>query len=197
MANLEGTKTLQNLMNSFAGESQARNRYNMYANIARKDGYQQIANIFEETAENERVHAKTFYKFIVKTLSLAEPKMFNVQADYPVSLGDTLQNLKAAAAGENEEHTKLYPEAADTADEEGFPEIAQKFRSIAKVELAHDKRYTKLAENIEKGSVFKKENTVTWKCLKCGYVHEGDSAPEKCPSCDHPQAYFEVQNQNY
>lgn len=197
MKSLNGTKTLQNLINTFAGESQARNRYAMYAKAAQKEGFQQISLIFNETADNERVHAKTFYNFIANDASLKQPMMLNVNAIYPVAFSSTLDNLKAAAAGENEEHTKLYPEAADIAAEEGFPEIALKYRAIAKAEVGHEQRYLKLAKNIEDKKVFVKNGKVYWQCLECGYIHEGLSAPEICPSCRHPQAYFQLKLENF
>ncbi len=196
--NLKGTKTEKNLIASFAGESQARNRYTYYASAAKKDGYKQIEAIFQETADNEKEHAKRFFKLLVDGLgACSKPSTAKVEAEYPVELGNTLDNLKAAAAGENEEHTKLYPGAAKTADEEGFPEIAHQFRKIAEVEIAHEKRYLKLAANIENGRVFKKEKTVKWKCRNCGYIHEGTEALEKCPTCLHPKDYFELQCENY
>ncbi len=194
---LEGTKTLENLMKAFAGESQARNRYSMYASVASKEGYRQIEALFLETADNERIHAKTFYKQIVAGMGADEAVIVNVNADYPVQLGNTLQNLKAAAAGENEEYTELYPAFADVADAEGFPVIATLFRNIAKVEWAHEQRYLKLADNVEKGTVFKKDQPTRWKCTKCGYIHEGMEAPKVCPACAHPQAYFELLGENY
>lgn len=192
----KNSKTMHNLMNSFAGESQARNRYTYFAGIARKAGYEQIAWIFDETADNEKVHAKIFFKHLVNYLG-EEPTIVDVQASYPVVLGDTLVNLKSAVAGENEEWTLLYPNAAKIADEEGFPEIAESFRQIAKVEKEHEERYEALVSNISGGSVFKKETTVKWRCRKCGRVIESDTAPQKCPTCQHPQAYFEVCAENY
>ena len=197
MANLKGTETEKNLIASFAGESQARNRYTYYASAAKKEGYMQIEAILQETADNEKEHAKRFFKILVKELGAQEPAASKVEADYPVSLGNTLQNLKSAAAGENEEHTKLYPQAAKTADEEGFPEIAKQFREIAEVEVAHEKRYLKLAANIESGTVFKKSGKVLWKCRNCGYIYEGTEAPNECPACLHPQAYYELLCENY
>jgi len=197
---LKGTKTLQNLVKSFAGESQARGRYTMYASIAKKEGYKQIEAIFLETAENEKEHAKRFYKPIVENLGLTNvTEMVKIEAEYPVQLGTTLDNLKAAAAGENEEHTLLYPEFAKIAEEEGFPEIAIRFRKIAEVEEAHEKRFKKLAENIEKNQVFEKlgNSETRWKCRNCGYIHTGEKAPEMCPACAHPQAHFEVLAENY
>ncbi|AEI15485.1 Rubrerythrin [Flexistipes sinusarabici DSM 4947] len=194
---LKGTKTLENLMKAFAGESQARNRYTYFADIAKKEGYRQIEAIFLETAENEREHAKRFYKHVTDNLGLEEPIPVEITADYPASLGNTYQNLKAAAAGENEEHSDLYPTFAKVADEEGFPEIAHQFRKIAEVEVAHEKRYLKLAENVDNGKVFKKEKKTLWKCRNCGYIHEGDEAPETCPACAHPIEHFELLAENY
>jgi len=194
---LKGTKTLENLMKAFAGESQARNRYTYFAGIAKKEGYKQIEAIFLETAENEKEHAKRFYKHITDKLGLEEPIPVEITADYPVSLGSTYQNLKAAAAGENEEHSDLYPTFAKVAEEEGFPEIAHQFKKIAEVEVAHEKRYLKLAENVDNGKVFKKEKKTLWKCRNCGYIHEGDEAPEMCPACAHPVDHFELLAENY
>jgi len=194
---LKGTKTLGNLMKAFAGESQARNRYSMYASVAGKEGYKQIEALFLETGDNERIHGKNFYKEMVAGMGADEAVIVNVDADYPVQLGTTLQNLKAAAAGENEEYTELYPTFGDVAEEEGFPVIAALFRNIAKVEWAHEQRYLKLAANIEAGKVFKKDQPTRRKCTKCGYIHEGPEAPKVCPACAHPQAYFEVMAENY
>ncbi|KAA0259244.1 rubrerythrin family protein [Deferribacter autotrophicus] len=194
---LEGTKTLENLMKSFAGESQARNRYTFYASIARKEGYRQIEAFFIETADNEREHGKRFYKHVIENLNLTEPLMVDISASYPAQLGNTYQNLMAAAAGEHEEFVKLYPEFAEIADEEGFPEIAHQFRMIAEVEKWHEKRFLKLAENIEKNRVFKRDTKVYWKCRNCGYIHEGFEAPVACPACAHPQEHFELFVENY
>ena len=191
MSELKGSKTEHNLLASFAGESQARNRYPYFASVAKKEGYEQIAAIFQETADNEKEHAKRFFKFL-------EGGAVEITATYPAGvIGTTLENLKAAAAGENEEHTVLYPGAADIADEEGFPMIATCFRMIAKVEVEHENRYNKLIANIENGEVFKKGEKTRWKCRNCGYVHESDSAPLKCPTCLHPQSYFELKEVNY
>lgn len=191
MAGLKGTKTEKNLLASFAGESQARNRYTYFSRVADKEGYKQIANIFMETAENEKEHAKRFFKFL-------EGGMVEITASYPAGvIGNTLENLKAAAEGEHEEWTILYKEAADIADEEGFSEIAHVFRNIAKVEEKHEARYRKLAANIEQGKVFKKDAPVRWKCNNCGYIHEGQESPDKCPACAHPQKYFEVFIETY
>ncbi len=197
MNNLKGTKTAENLLKAFAGESQARNRYTYYAAVARKGGYRQIEAIFIETAENEREHAKVFYKHLLKGLADELPAVVEINAAYPVAQGDTLTNLKAAAAGENEEWTVLYSGFAETADTEGFPEVADSFRNIAMVEERHEARYLKLAKNIEEGHVFSKDEPVRWKCGNCGYIHEGESAPECCPACNHPQAHFEVFVETY
>lgn len=188
------SKTMQNLMNSFAGESQARNRYTYFAGIAKKAGYEQIASIFQDTADNEKEHAKIFYKHLARYLGEA---MLHVDAKFPVVFGDTLMHLKSAIAGENEEWTKLYPEGAAIADEEGFPEIAESFRQIAHAEKEHERRYEALKQNIASGKVFKKDETIKWRCRNCGRVIEASAAPEKCPTCDHPQAYFEVMAENY
>ncbi|MBF0493504.1 MAG: rubrerythrin family protein [Candidatus Omnitrophica bacterium] len=191
MACLKGSKTEKNLLAAFAGESQARNRYTYFASIAKKAGYEQIAAIFLDTAENEKEHAKRYFKFL-------EGGMVEIQAKYPAGvLGETVENLKGAAAGEHEEWTKLYKEAGDVAEAEGFKDVAVAFRSISKVEEQHEKRYRKLIENLEKSKVFKKDVPVKWKCRNCGFVHEGKEAVEKCPACLHPQAFFEVLGENY
>jgi len=194
MSTLKGTKTAENLLKAFAGESQARNRYTYYASAAKKEGYVQISNIFTETADNEKEHAKVFFKLLNESLN---GEGVEITAGYPVALGDTKANLKSAAQGENEEWSQLYPEFADVAEKEGFPAIATTFRNIAKVELKHEARYLKLLQNIENGYVFKKESSVLWKCNNCGYIHEGNSAPELCPACAHPQAHFEVFVETY
>lgn len=191
MATLKGTRTEQNLLKAFAGESQARMRYDYFAKVAKKEGLEQVAGIFEETSLNEKEHAKRFFKFL-------EGGMVEITAMYPAGkIGTTMENLKAAAEGENEEWTKLYPEFAKIAEEEGFKEVADAFTNIAKVEKAHEARYLKLYENLENGKVFVKDNKIIWKCRNCGYLHEGDKALEKCPSCLHPQAYFEIWTENY
>ena len=191
MASVKGTNTEKNLLASFAGESQARNRYTYFASVAKKEGYKQIEALFIETADNEKEHAKRFFKFL-------EGGELEIQASYPAGvIGGTLENLKAAADGENLEWTKLYKEAADTAREEGFKDVAATFDNIAKVEAQHEKRYRKLAKNIEDGKVFKKDEPVKWKCRNCGYVHEGAEAVEECPACKHPKAYFELLCENY
>lgn len=191
MANLKGTQTEKNLLKSFAGESQARSRYTMFASKAKKEGFVQISNMFLETAENELEHAKRFFKFL-------EGGDVEITATYPAGVvGTTLENLKAAAAGENEEYTELYPHFAKVAKEEGFEEIATAFKMIATVEKAHEERYLKLAENIEKDLVFKKEAGSVWKCNNCGYIHSGKEAPAQCPACLHAQSYFELKSMNY
>ena len=191
MKSIKGSKTEKNLLASFAGESQARNRYSFFASAAKKEGYEQISAIFAETADNEKEHAKRFFKFL-------EGGMVEVTASFPAGvIGKTLQNLQAAAAGEHEEHTVLYPQAADSADQEGFPEVAVVFREIAEVEEEHEKRYLALANNIKEGKVFKRSAPVSWKCRNCGYVHHGTEAPEVCPACAHPQAYYELLCTNY
>lgn len=197
MNSLKGTKTAENLLKAFAGESQARNRYTFYASVADKEGFKQIKNIFIETADNEKEHAKRFYKLLLEGLAGELPAMIEINAGYPVAQGTTVENLQAAAGGENEEWTELYPAFAKVAEEEGFPEVASAFKMIATVEAKHENRYKKLAENIQNGKVFKKDEKVVWKCGNCGYIHEGNGAPEKCPACIHPQAYFEVFVETY
>ena len=191
MASIKGTKTEQNLLKAFAGESQARNRYQMFASKAAKEGFHQIAKIFEETADNERIHAKRFFSFL-------EGGPVEITATYPAGIvGTTHENLLAAADGEHEEYTELYPEFAKIAKEEGFSEVAAAFTLIAKVETEHEERYRKLAQNIIDEKVFSKDEKVRWKCDKCGYIHESDEAPEICPACKHPKGYFEVESTNY
>lgn len=191
MSSLKGTKTEKNLLASFAGESQARNRYTYFASAAKKEGYVQMSNIFQETADNEKEHAKRFFK-------LLGGGALEITAAYPAGvIGTTVQNLTASADGENEEWTKLYPEAENTAREEGFPEIADQFKHIAAVEKQHEKRYRGLLDNIENGTVFKKDKVVKWKCSNCGYIYEGAEAPEVCPACAHPQAYYELSCENW
>lgn len=187
---VKGTKTEHNLMAAFAGESQARNRYTYYAGVAKKEGYEQIAALFTETADNEKEHAKRFFKFLDGT-------PVEITATYPSMFGDTITNLKAAAMGENEEWTELYPHFADVAEQEGFKEIAVVFRKIAEVEKRHERRYLNLLQNIEQQKVFKKDSTTEWKCRNCGYIHENSSAPEQCPACAHPKSFFELHCENY
>lgn len=188
---LSGTMTEKNLLKSFAGESQARNRYTYFASVAKKAGFEQISAIFLETADNEKEHAKIFFKYL-------EGGPVTIEATYPAGkIADTKENLLAAANGEKEEWGKLYPEFEKTARKEGFNEIADSFKEIAEVEEQHEKRYRKLLENVKSGKVFKKDKIVKWKCRNCGYVHEGKEAPDCCPACKHPQAYYEVLEENY
>jgi rubrerythrin len=179
MAEIKGTKTEKNLNAAFAGESQARVKYQFYASKAKKEGYEQISAIFQETSDNEKEHAKIWYKLLHD------------------GVADTMTNLKDAAAGENYEYTDMYKKFAEDAREEGFNEIAELFEKVGEIEKHHEERYLKLVENIEKGMVFKGDGVTVWKCRNCGYIHIGDSAPEKCPVCDHPQSYFEIQAENY
>ncbi len=191
MASVKGTQTEKNLLTAFSGESQARNRYTYFAGKAKKDGYVQMAHIFEETADQEKEHAKRLFKFL-------EGGEVEITGAFPAGvIGPTLDNLKSAAEGENYEHTTMYPEFARTAREEGFEDIALVFENIAVAEKQHEKRYNDLAANIEAGRVFKREEKVTWRCRNCGYLHEGLEAPEVCPACAHPQAHFELLGENY
>jgi rubrerythrin len=191
MASLKGTKTEQNLLKAFAGESQARMRYVYFASKAKKDGLEQIASIFSETAANEEEHAKRFFKFL-------EGGELAITASFPAGIiGETLDNLKAAADGENEEWTKAYPEFAKIAEEEGFTEVADTFKMIAKAESGHENRYRKLWKNLSEGKVFKKDGKVVWRCRNCGFLHEAQEAPQKCPACLHPQSYFELSAENF
>ncbi|MFQ6083640.1 MAG: rubrerythrin [Candidatus Aminicenantia bacterium] len=188
---LKGSQTEKNLLTAFTGESQARNRYTYFASKARKEGFEQIAAIFVETAENEKEHAEREFKFL-------QGGEVEIQASFPAGvIGTTAENLKAAAAGENYEHTQMYPEFASIAREEGFEEIAKVFEAIAVAEKQHEKRYLALLKNVEEGKVFKKDKPVKWKCRECGYIHEGLEAPEKCPSCGHSQSYYELLVENY
>jgi rubrerythrin len=198
MSSLAGTKTLVNLMKAFAGESQARNRYTYFASIAKKEGFNQIEAIFLETAENEKEHAKVYYKAIVNGMGGANEAIpIEITATYPVAYGSTFENLIAAAAGEHEEWSDIYKNFADIAEQEGFKDVAASFRMISRVENHHEDRYLKLAENIKLGEVFSKEASTAWKCENCGYIHTGKDAPELCPACKHPQAYFEVLCDNF
>lgn len=191
MGNLAGTRTEKNILTAFAGESQARNRYTYFASQAKKDGYVQISEIFNETADQEKEHAKRLFK-------LLQGGEVEVAAAFPAGvIGTTLGNLKEAAAGENYEHTDMYPGFAKIAEEEGFEEIADVFKAIAVAEKQHEKRYLALAANVANGSVFKKKNPVVWRCRNCGYLHQGDGAPEECPACAHPQAHFELLGENW
>lgn len=197
MAILKGTKTAENLLKAFAGESQARNRYNYYASVADKEGYKQIRNIFNETAENEKEHAKRFYKLLLEGFNGDLPQKIEINAEYPVAQGNTFDNLIAAAEGELEEWGGLYPDFASVAKEEGFKEIAAAFKMIAEAEKSHETRFRKLAENIKNSTVFKKDSKIFWKCANCGYVTESMSAPDLCPACLHKQEHFEVFIENY
>ena len=191
MAQIRGTKTEKNLLAAFAGESQARNRYTYFAGKAKKEGYEQIAFIFEETANQEKEHAKRFFNFL-------EGGEAEIIASFPAGkIGTTLENLKAAAAGEKHEHTNLYPSFAKTAREEGFDAIAVVFEKISVAEKQHEKRYRDLAVNIEAGRVFKRKEKTVWRCRNCGYLHEGNNAPDLCPACAHPKAHFELLGENY
>jgi rubrerythrin len=191
MPDIKGTRTEKNLLAAFAGESQAYNRYTFAAKVAKKEGYEQIAAIFTETADNEQQHAKRFFRFLTGG-------MVEINAQYPAGVtGTTAENLKAAADGENEEHSKLYPEFAKVAIEEGFPQVAAQFNSVSSVEQHHEERFLMLLKNVEEKTAFKKAETTKWKCRKCGYIHEGTQAPAKCPCCEHPQGYFEILTDNY
>jgi len=188
---IKGTQTEINLLTTFAGESQARMRYTYYAVVAKKEGYEQISAIFEETANQEMQHAKRMFKYL-------EGGMVEIKASYPAGMiGTTAENLKAAAGGEHEEWSELYPKFADIAEAEGFKEIATMYRAISKCEARHEARYLKLLANLENGTLFKREEKVKWVCRKCGFVHEGKSAPQNCPACNHPQGYFELESENY
>jgi rubrerythrin len=192
-------ETIKNLTKAFIGESMARNRYSFYSKIAIKEGYQQIGELFLVTADNEREHAKWLFRLIQELKKKAGEPMeeINVEANAPTILGTTIDNLKAAIAGEHYENTEMYPSFADTADEEGFPHIAQRLRAISKAEEHHEERYKKLLAEVEAKTVFKKPEPVTWVCRKCGYTHEGEQPPIKCPSCDHESEYFELKCEKY
>lgn len=188
---IKGTQTEKNLLNSFAGESQARMRYTYFASVAKKEGYEQISGVFTETAEQEKEHAKKFFKYL-------EGGMVEITASYPAGvIGNTIENLEAAAAGENEEWSDLYPKFAEIAEKEGFIEIAVTFRMIAKVEAEHERRYRILLERVKEGKVWEREEEIEWQCRNCGYVHSGKQAPNLCPACQHPQAFFEPKKENY
>lgn len=188
---IKGTQTEKNLLLSFAGESQARNRYTYFASVAKKEGYEQVAAIFLETAEQEKEHAKKFFKYL-------EGGNVEITASFPAGVITTTEdNLLAAAEGEKEEWTEMYPKFADIADKEGFKEIATTFRMIAKAESGHEERYRKLLERVSGGKFFERDGEIYWQCRNCGYIHKGKKAPEKCPACQHPQAYFEPKRENY
>jgi rubrerythrin len=187
----KGSRTEKNLLAAFAGESQARTRYTFFASVAKKEGYEQIAAIFQETSDNEKEHAQLFFKHL-------QGGMVEINAAYPAGvIASTAENLKAAAAGEKLEWGTLYPNFGEIAEEEGFSEVARTFRAVAKVEAYHERRYLKLLENVTQGKVFKKDTSIKWKCRNCGFVYEGSEAPEKCPVCSHPRSYFEVWCENY
>ena len=192
MKSVKGTETEKNLLKSFAGESQARMRYTYFAKVAKKEGFEQISAIFAETADQEKQHAKKFFSYL-------EGGMVEITASYPAGIiSTTAENLREAAAGENEEWTELYPAFADIADAEGFPNIAATWRKIAAAEVQHEKRYLKLLARVETNTVFSREDEETvWQCRECGHVHTGKNAPKACPTCAHPQAYFEVEKTNY
>jgi rubrerythrin len=191
MPNLKGTQTEKNLLTAFSGESQARNRYTFYSSKARKEGFRQIADIYEETADQEKEHAKRLFKFL-------EGGEVEITAGFPAGvIGPTVDNLKASAAGENYEHTQMYPGFAKVAREEGFEAVAMVFEAIAVAEKQHEKRFNDLAANIEAGRVFERESEEVWRCRNCGYLHEGKQAPETCPACAHPQAHFELLGENW
>ncbi|WP_299222581.1 rubrerythrin [uncultured Alistipes sp.] len=191
MKSIKGTRTERNLLKAFAGESQARSRYVFFASKAKKEGYEQIAAVFAETAEQEKEHAERFFKFL-------EGGHVEITASYPAGkICSTAENLRAAAAGEKEEWDVLYRQFADVAQQEGFPEIAHAFRMISKVEAEHEKRYLKLLLRLTAGDFFKRDEEITWQCRNCGYVHRGKEAPDKCPACEHAQAYFEPKRENY
>lgn len=191
MADIKGTKTEKNLLTAFAGESQARNRYTFFASAAKKEGFVQISHIFEETAAQEKEHAKRFFKFL-------EGGDVEIQAAFPAGvISTTAENLRAAASGEHHEWESMYPEFASIARDEGFTAIAATFEAVAVAEKQHENRYLGLLKNVEAGTVFKKEDGVVWRCRNCGYLHEGDEAPETCPACIHPQAHFELLAENW
>jgi rubrerythrin len=191
MKNIKGSKTEKNLLTAFAGESQARNRYTYFASQAKKECYEQISAIFSDTAENEKEHAKRFFKFL-------EGGAVEITAAFPAGvIGKTTENLEEAAGGENYEHTTMYPGFAKIADEDGFPDVAATFRAVSVAEKGHEMRYRALLENIKKNRVFKRECPTKWRCRNCGYIHEGNEAPKKCPACLHPQDYFELLAENY
>jgi len=190
-------QTLENLAKAFVGESQARNRYTFYASIARKEGYEQIAEIFQLTADNEKEHAKRLFETIQLLNKKSKVGEIPIGAGVPTVLGATEDNLKAAIAGENYEHTKMYPEFADVAEDEGHPEIAKRLRAIAVAEKHHEERYKKILKNVQGGTVFKKDKEVWWVCRECGYVHFGKTPPDRCPSCDHEENFYQLKCEEY
>jgi rubrerythrin len=191
------SKTIENLAKAFIGESQARNRYSMFASVARKEGFEQIGEIFQLTADQEKEHASQLYKYLAKLKAQGEFEKILVEAEMPVAYGKTSENLRAAIAGENYEHTTMYPEFADTADAEGYGDIATRMRAIARAEEHHEQRYAKLLKVVESGTAFKRDQPIWWVCRECGYMHYGIEPPELCPSCDHPRAFYERQSEDY
>ncbi len=191
--------TIENLAKAFVGECQARNRYTFYAKIAKKEGYEQIAEVFLVTAENEREHASTLFKLINELKEKTGEKLEEIKVDaaVPTTLGSTIENLRAAIAGENYEHTRMYPEFAEVAEREGFPDIAERLRAIARAEEHHEERFRKLLKEVEAGTVFRKDREVWWVCRECGYVYYGKEPPEECPSCGHPRSYFQIKCEEY
>lgn len=188
---IKGTQTEKNLLKAFAGESQAKNRYEFFAKVAKKEGYEQISALFAKTASQEQSHAKTFFKYL-------EGGNVEITATFPAGkIGTTIENLEAAAMGENEEHTELYPEFAKIAAEEGFKEISAMFKIIGKIEAVHERRFKKMLENLQNEQVFSSNEVQSWECRKCGHIHEGKTAPQLCPGCRHPQGYFEIEESNY
>ncbi|MDA3892793.1 MAG: rubrerythrin family protein [Salinivirgaceae bacterium] len=188
---IKGTQTEQNLLKAFAGESQVKNRYEFFAKVAKKEGYEQISALFIKTASQEQSHAKTIFKYL-------EGGVVEITATYPApKIGATIENLEAAALGENEEHTELYPEFAKVATKEGFKEISAIFKIIGKIEAVHERRFKKMFDNLNADQVFKREKSQKWECRKCGHIHEGKTAPKICPACRHPQGYFEIEAENY
>lgn len=189
MKSLQGTKTAENLAKAFAGESQARNRYTIYSKVAEKEGHEHVANIFKETADNERAHAKIFFDFLIAGLGKAD---IHVDADYPIGYGNTTENLQYAAEGEKAEWGTIYPSFAETAKEEGFPEIEFALRKIVEIETAHEKRFIDLMNSLKNDTLYKKSNPQRWKCINCGYIYEGLEAPKVCPACKYAQGWFEI-----
>jgi len=190
-------KTVENLVKAFIGESQARNRYSMYASVARKEGYEQVAGIFQLTADQEREHASQLFKALQTLRGKNSFEAVMVEAEAPTVYGTTIENLKAAIAGENYEHTSMYPEFAEVAEQEGYASLAARMRAIAKAEEHHEQRYLKILQAVESGTFFKKDTGVWWACRECGYMHFGPEPPEKCPSCDHPRSYYELLNESF
>jgi rubrerythrin len=190
-------RTVENLTKAFIGESQARNRYSMFASVARKEGYEQIGEVFQLTADQEREHASQLYKYLASMKAKEKFEKVVVEAEAPVTYGNTVENLRSAIAGENYEHTTMYPEFADIADAEGYPDIARRMRAISKAEEHHEQRYMKLLKQLEAGTYFKKDQPVWWVCRECGYMHFGAEPPSVCPSCDHARSFYQKMNEDY